>query len=277
MLNKRVAAISESYGAPPALVARARRRRTARSSALVVTVVLVDRGHHRCGRADRRAAGQEPARHELDRRTATNAVDADHDVTDGGVDVRRPRPRVVRVACPVIYGIAPTATPGAFDGSRVTAAGDAVVFRASAYFAATTDPRYVALGPARLDVRGEGRGRRRRRARHVPAADAGGRACARHLSRRRSRWITTTCGTAWSATALACSVSTDPGARDAKAEQLSEPCTVPAGRTLTPCGHACVDVRRRRRAPGRSVVYRCRVTRRRRRLAEHAHVQRRWR
>jgi hypothetical protein len=123
MLQRRVADLPDSYDVAPASLARARRRRATKLGALATALVVVVAGT---------VAG------------VANAVDRSdgaHYVSAGGEE----RVTVPTVACPVGYDGAPgTPHPAPSTAPReVTVTGaDALVS-----YAATTDDRYVVLGP----------------------------------------------------------------------------------------------------------------------------------
>jgi hypothetical protein len=135
MLKDRVAGMPHEYDATPSLVARARRRRASKLTALVTAVVVVATGTTAAVAAVVDHHGSERLVTAPESSTSTSSTTVS-------------RPSVPTVACPITYSLTPdTPLPAPSSEPRRPTAGDPAQLGHLTSFAATTDPRYVVLGP----------------------------------------------------------------------------------------------------------------------------------
>ena len=230
MLQERASTIPESYDTPPTLLARAHRRRTARLSALVVTVGLVATGT--TATVAQIVGRQGSARLVTSPTEAPTTTLAPSTTSPPAVSTPSGRPSVDTVACPVTYTIARPPFPAPVTAPRVPDAGDTAVLPRLESFAGTSDPRYVVLGPngwrCQMQVATDGDNALVVFPPPVqPAAPAPDLSTAPIAIENDYLWH------GISGTARACTVTTEP-AVGAEAKQVSAPSAVPAGRELTP-------------------------------------------
>ncbi len=135
------------------------------------------------------------------------------------------------VVCPVTYALTDHTTAHPSTAPRTPSAGDPALFSQLASYAATEDPRFVALGPPAWSCEGQMGADGDNALVIYQTAGPGGAAPDIFTApiAIENDWL-------WhglSAIGNLCKVSTDP-AVIAKAAEVSWPCAVPAGRTLTP-------------------------------------------
>ena len=146
LLQQRVAALPDQYEAPPALVGRARRRRTLKRVSLVVSVVVIATG---TAAGVAQVAGRQHPHHVITTLPPPSTTSTTATLpASTSTSTSPPRPRVATVACPITYILTgETPYPAPVIEPRVPQAGDRTLLGHLTSFAATTDPRYVVLAP----------------------------------------------------------------------------------------------------------------------------------